>query len=268
MNLCPLVVLLCSRAVGKSFITALYCCAVCVLYPDSKVVATAKRKKTIELLVKEKIEKELIPKSPNLAREIKKVNTSNNIVEVVFYNGSTFVVCPCNDDARGQRATILIVDEFRQCDEAVLNAVFSPMEIKRQPLYSFKPEYEDLKEEPREIYLSSAYYKSHWMWKLIKDAIIGIYDGSSMCISMDYAISVKHGLRSTEFMKKEKKKMSPIVFDMEYNNLMAGGTDNQFYSFELVSQAQKVKKAWYPMPLEDWASNKKTWFGDIKKQNG
>ena len=58
-----------------------------------------KRKKTIELLVKEKIEKELIPKSPNLAREIKKVNTSNNIVEVVFYNGSTFVVCPCNDDA-------------------------------------------------------------------------------------------------------------------------------------------------------------------------
>lgn len=99
MNLCPLVVLLCSRAVGKSFITALYCCAVCVLYPDSKVVATAKRKKTIELLVKEKIEKELIPKSPNLAREIKKVNTSNNIVEVVFYNGSTFVVCPCNDDA-------------------------------------------------------------------------------------------------------------------------------------------------------------------------
>ena len=22
------------------------------------------------------------------------------------------------------------------------------------------------------------------------------------------------------------------------------------------------------MPLEDWANNKKTWFGDIKKQNG
>ena len=42
MNTCPLVVLLCSRAVGKSWITALYCCAVCVLYPGSKVVATAK----------------------------------------------------------------------------------------------------------------------------------------------------------------------------------------------------------------------------------
>ena len=41
MNTCPLVVLLCSRAVGQSWITALYCCAVCVLYAGSKVVATA-----------------------------------------------------------------------------------------------------------------------------------------------------------------------------------------------------------------------------------
>lgn len=191
MNTCPLVVLLCSRAVGKSWITALYCCAVCVLYPGSKVVATAKRKKTVELLIKEKIEKELMKSSPNLAREIKKISTSNNNVEVIFHNGSTFVVSPCNDDARGQRATVLIVDEFRQCDKTILDSVFSPMEIKRQPPFSMLPEYEHLKEEPREIYLSSAYYKSHWMWGLIKEAILGIYDGSSVCISMDYAVSVK-----------------------------------------------------------------------------
>lgn len=33
MHKSPLVVLLCARAVSKSFITALYACAVCVLYP-------------------------------------------------------------------------------------------------------------------------------------------------------------------------------------------------------------------------------------------
>ena len=37
MNLCPVVVLVCSRAIAKSFLTALYACAVCVLYPNSKV---------------------------------------------------------------------------------------------------------------------------------------------------------------------------------------------------------------------------------------
>ena len=94
----------------KSFITSIYCCAVAVLYPGSKILATAKRKHTVELLIKEKIEKELITKSPNLAREIKKINTSNNKMEVIFHNGSSFVVSPCNDDARGQRLTLLVVD--------------------------------------------------------------------------------------------------------------------------------------------------------------
>ena len=59
-----------------------------------------KRKHTVELLIKEKIEKELIKSSPNLQREIKKISTSNNNVEVQFWNGSTFVVSPANDDAK------------------------------------------------------------------------------------------------------------------------------------------------------------------------
>ena len=59
-----------------------------------------KRKHTVELLIKEKIEKELIKSSPNLQREIKKILTSNNNVEVQFWNGSTFVVSPANDDAK------------------------------------------------------------------------------------------------------------------------------------------------------------------------
>ena len=79
---------------------------------------------------------------------------------------------------------------------------------------------------------------------------------------------LKHNIRSVAQMKKEKKKMSSLVFDMEYNNIMVGGSENQYYSFELMSQAQKLKKAWYPMSLEDYASHKRTWFGDIKKQDG
>ena len=34
-------------------------------------------------------------------------------MEVIFHNGSSFVVSPCNDDARGQRLTLLVVD-FKQ----------------------------------------------------------------------------------------------------------------------------------------------------------
>ena len=41
MNIYPLVVVICARAISKSFITALYACAVCVLKPNSKVLVAS-----------------------------------------------------------------------------------------------------------------------------------------------------------------------------------------------------------------------------------
>lgn len=45
MNISPQVVILCARASAKSFITSLYACAICVLFPNSKVLVTAMTKK-------------------------------------------------------------------------------------------------------------------------------------------------------------------------------------------------------------------------------
>lgn len=83
----------------KSFITAVYVCAVCVLYPGSKVVVTAKLKQTARLLVTEKIEKELMNMSPNLRREILKIQSNQNHIEIIYKNSSSLVVVGCNDNA-------------------------------------------------------------------------------------------------------------------------------------------------------------------------
>lgn len=69
-----------------------------------------KIKKTANLLVKEKIQKELMNMSPNLCREIKTIRSNQNDTEVIFHNGSSFVTTACNDEARGARSTVLIVD--------------------------------------------------------------------------------------------------------------------------------------------------------------
>ena len=61
--------------------------------------------------------------------------------------------------------------------------------------------------------------------------------------------------------------MDSTTFDMEYNNYCIGGSDNQFYTFELVSNAQKLQKAFYPKTVEEYIENKKHRFGDIKKQS-
>lgn len=269
MNLAPTVVLVCARAIAKSFITSLYACAVCVLYPGSKVVATAKLKKTAALLITEKIEKELRIFSPNLNREIKKVQTNQNAVEVVFHNGSSFIVTACNDDARGIRSTVLITDEFRQCKKEIIDAVFSPMEILRPTPYTMKKEYAHLGEEPREIYLSSAFWKNHWMWKTIRDSVRDMYKGgTAVFFGTDYALSVKHGIRSKAQMLKEKKKFDAVTYEMEYLNCMIGGSEDQYYPYELVSNAQKIKKPFYPKTLDEFHENKRNRFGDIKKQDG
>ena len=199
-------------------------------------------KKQAGLLITEKIEKELMGMSPNLRREIKKISTGQNAIEVIFHNGSSFIAGVAGEQSRGLRSTVLITDEFRLVDKEVLDSILSPTEIIRPTPYTMKKEYEHLKEEPREIFLSSAYWKNHWMWKLIKDAMIGSYKGKSILFGTDYSLTVKHGIRSKAQMRKEKQKMDSTTYEMEYCNFMMGGSESQYYSFDLISNAQKIKK--------------------------
>ena len=268
MNLCPLVVLICARASSKSFITALYACAVCVLYPNSKVLVTSKYKKQAGLLITEKVEKELMNMSLNLKREIKKISTNPNSIEVIFHNGSSFIASVAGEGARGLRSTVLITDEYRLVNREDLDSILIPTEIIRPTPYTKMDEYSHLIEEPREIYLSSAFYKSHWMWNHIKSTVKSMYEGDAILFATDLSVTLKHGIKTRKQLLRAKEQSDSITFDMEYNNFMVGGSENQFYSFELVSSAQKVKKAWYPKTLEEYGENKRNRFGDIKKITG
>ncbi|MBO3356261.1 hypothetical protein [Clostridium perfringens] len=272
MHLSPLVILLCARGIAKSFITALYACCVCILYPNSKILATALTKKQGGLLVTEKIQKELMVMSPNLRGEIKDIKTSQNAIEVVFHNGSSFIVSTADDKARGLRSTCLIIDEFRLVKKSNIDAILSPTEIIRQAPYIKKSEYAHLAEEPREIYLSSAYYKSSWIWQFIIDTVKDTYKKKAMIFATDYALTLKHGIRTKNQLLRERKKLDSVTFDMEYKNLMIGGSDNQYYTFDLLSEAQTIEKAWYPKTIEEYFAskdnNKYKRFGNIPKQKG
>lgn len=70
-------------------------------------------KKQASLLLKEKIQKELMKMSPRLASHIKEIKTSQNECEVIFENGSSFICCVAGEQSRGIRSTVLLVDEFR-----------------------------------------------------------------------------------------------------------------------------------------------------------
>lgn len=197
MNLTPLVVIVAARAAAKSFIIAIFACAKCVLYPGTKIVIASATKGQANLIVSEKIKKELIPNSPNLAREIKEIKTGLNQTEVIFWNNSSIIVVAASDNARGFRANIIIYEEFRMIKLDVIQTVLSPFLIPRQVPYINKnpdwvKKYPYLKEEPIEIYISSAYFASHWMSETIKMAVKDMFNKSeAVFLAFDYAITLK-----------------------------------------------------------------------------
>lgn len=247
MNLAPLVVIVACRAAAKSFCIAIFACARCVLYPKTRVVIASSTKKQASLIVSEKIKKELIPKSPNLAREIKDIRTGQNETEVTFWNGSSIIVVPASDNARGIRATMLIYEEFRMIEKNIIDTVLSPFLYIRQADYLKKSEYEHLVEEPIEIYISSAYFAAHWMSNLIKMTVKDMYNKSeAIFLAYDYSITLKHGIRTRKQLMREKKKLGTLAFAMEYENEMVGSSENPFYIFDKLDKLQVLKKSFYP----------------------
>ena len=68
---------------GKTFLVALFCCVRCILYPGTKIVVTAGTlKQATESLLK--IQDELMPMSPLLCKEIKKVSIGQNDASIYF----------------------------------------------------------------------------------------------------------------------------------------------------------------------------------------
>lgn len=268
MNLTTLIVIVACRAAAKSYLIAIYACAKCVLYPGSRIVIASATKKQAKLIVTEKIQKELIPNSPTLKMEIKNIKTGNEDIEVFFHNGSSIVVVPASETSRGYRGTVMIYEEFRMIKKEIIDSVLSPFLYVRQVPYLKNPKYEHLQEEPVEIYISSSWLKQHWMWKHMKLAVASMYKtGESLIVGFDYAITLKHGIRTRKQLIKEKKKLGATSFAIEYENLMLGETENAYYSFDLLNKNRKLKKAFYPRKNIDVIENRKNKF-DIKKVDG
>ena len=92
----------------KSYLVAAFCCAKAILYPGIKILVSCETKSQSRNLVKEKIEKELMRNSPNLAREILEIKTGIHETSVKFKNGSTIEAINASENTRGFRCQVLV----------------------------------------------------------------------------------------------------------------------------------------------------------------
>lgn len=268
MELFPSFCIVAARSAAKSFLIAIYACKEAILRPGARIVVASATKKQARLIVSEKIKKELIPRSPLLAAEIDSFKDNQNEIEVVFRNGSSIVVVAANENARGYRATVMIYEEFRMIVKNIIDSVLSPFLYVRQADFLNYEEYSGMIEEPKEVYISSAWYQNHWMWDLIRTFVKDMLTNQSSCvIGMDYSISLKHNIKTRNFLIKERKKLDPISWAIEYENQMIAENTRSFFNYEQLNKNRTLKRAFYPRRNEDALLKQKNKY-DIQKQVG
>ena len=269
LNLFGSVGIVAARASAKSFIIAIFACAKCILYPKSRIVIASSTKGQAALIVKEKIEKELMPKSETLRREIESIVINNAATEVNFHNGSSIVVVAANENSRGYRGTGLVLEEFRNIKKTIADKVLRPFLVSRQADYVLKfPEYQNLTEEPINIYISSSGTTSEWIWDVCKELVDGYYkDHSSCLVAMDYAIALRHNIKTRAQILADKRTFDSLTFRIEYENEMLRENTNAFFSYQMLASNQRLKKCFYPRRDADVLMGKKNPYA-IPKQPG
>ena len=219
-----------------------------MLFPESKIVIASFTKSQSREVI-EKID-DIRKNSPNLAREISDLRTSTNDAKVEFHNGSWIKIVASNDGARSKRANILIIDEFRMVDLNVINKVLRKfLTAPRNPRYLNKKEYSHLKERNKEIYLSSAWFTSHWSWSKLKAFYKSMVDGKSYFIAgLPYQLAIKENLLMQEQVEDEMSEsdFDEIGFYMEMEALFFGESEKAFFKFGDLEKQRKLPIAFYP----------------------
>ena len=254
MILCSNAVFIGARGIGKTFISAVFCVIRCILWPGTKVcIASGTRGQAINVL--EKIMLELKPNSPELAAEIdmKETKVNGTDAKIVFLNGSYIKVVTASDSSRGNRANVLILDEFRLISKDVIDTILRKFLTQRR-----MPKYEDLTKAERRVeydkeknmtaYLSSAYYSDHWSYTKCQDTFKAMLDDSKsqFVCSLPYQLSIEEGLLDADTVLDEMSEtdFSDIKFSMEYEALFYGSSEDAFFDFASVSKNRRIK---YPM---------------------
>jgi len=253
-----------SRGISKSWMIGLYALAKGVLYPGSEIVIAAGSKKQAGLIVSKHIKGFFQEKYPNIAREIRKITANNDDWLVELHNGSTIIVVPGTELARGHRATINVYEEFRLIDKNILDTVLTPFLHSRQPPYLMMPQYEHLAEEPKELYISSCYYKAEWWYDELKTVVKMKYNGENASfLAFDYLLAIHHHLKTAKQIKKERIKLGDIAFMQEYENIPFGENADAYYKFDMFKRNRKIKK-----PFRKDNYDKKNNPNDLKKAKG
>lgn len=251
------------RNLAKTFMSALYICTRCILYPKTKVIVCAsERQQAVETITKIK---DLMKNSPMLREEISDISDSVNTPKCLFWNGSTVNIATMSEGSRHFRANLILVDEFIMADPTILSSVIEAfLGDPRRPLFLNDskydtPEYEYLKEKDTSMYCSSAGRKGTWAYDMFEDYFNKMINGDDdyFVCDLPYQTAVSVGLRSLAFYTKQRtsKIMTEEKFKAEYEGIWITDNENGYFKYDSLENCRTIKKAVYTNTLNEYIRN-------------
>ncbi|KRL07917.1 terminase large subunit domain-containing protein [Liquorilactobacillus hordei] len=252
-----------ARGQGKSYLIAIFCIVRSILYPSSNIILASGTRGQASKIITEKIVS-LYNNYPAVRYEIgdiKNIKNSINDTSVTFPNGSKIQAVTSNDNARGLRGNILVVDEFRLVKKDVVDKILKPMlNVNRHPAFMDLPEYKDVPtEENKELYISSAWYKTNWIWDSFKDFVKKmIKNQNTFVVDLPYQLSIKHKLLSQDRVMQQRsaENMDQTGFAMEYEALFVGENDKAYYKLAPLNKIRTINKTFMPPTDMEFIENK------------
>lgn len=238
-----------SRGYGKTWLTALCCIAMGVLYPGSLIAVVSGTAEQATLIVK-KIQDYFI-RNPEIMREIqcdghRPVQLSRNKGICTLKNGSKIESYSVGT-MRGNRAKIMVIDESPEVKADDLDAVIGPVRNTKRDICHQR----GIADYPsKTISITSACLKSNYFYAMFVSALRDFAKGStgSFACTLDYRSAVRVGITDMEFFRKEQRKMPEAKFAMEYGSIFVGAESGSMFPYDLTEGCRTLRQVEYAQP--------------------
>ena len=238
-----------SRGYGKTWLTALCCIAMGVLYPGSLIAVVSGTAEQATLIVK-KIQDYFI-RNPEIMREIqcdghRPVQLSRNKGICTLKNGSKIESYSVGT-MRGNRAKIMVIDESPEVKADDLDAVIGPVRNTKRDICHQR----GIADYPsKTISITSACLKSNYFYAMFVSALRDFAKGStgSFACALDYRSAARVGITDMEFFKKEQHKMPEAKFAMEYGSIFVGAESGSMFPYDLTEGCRTLRQVEYAQP--------------------
>lgn len=238
-----------SRGYGKTWLTALCCIAMGVLYPGSLIAVVSGTAEQATLIVK-KIQDYFI-RNPEIMREIqcdghRPVQLSRNKGICTLKNGSKIESYSVGT-MRGNRAKIMVIDESPEVKADDLDAVIGPVRNTKRDICHQR----GIADYPsKTVSITSACLKSNYFYSMFVSALRDFAKGStgSFACALDYRSAARVGITDMEFFRKEQRKMPEAKFAMEYGSIFVGAESGSMFPYDLTEGCRTLRQVEYAQP--------------------